>query len=523
MSSTKNLQNLRFSYQQKIFVIIRAMFHTEKLKKEFFSPSARINPVKFGTSGHRGKLGSGFCALHAKAIAQAVSKYHKEKNITGKILLGGDTRLMSQTTAEICADVLTANGHSVILSPHPLPTPVFSFFILNKTAAAGLNATASHNPPDDMGLKYNPKSAGPASKEITEKIEKYANYFLNNPSQIKLKGAKRLFTKTDLINPYINGLAKIIDFEIIRKSALKIAVHPLGGSAVVYFEKIKEKLLPALEITDKTIDPAFKFIPPDYDGKIRMDPSSPYPLKPALELARKGKFDIIGICDPDADRFGIVTKKGGLVSPNDALAVMLYYLLTNRKNFPKNLAVARSISTTHLLDKIASGFGSKVTETDVGFKYFTQGLLDKKFIIAGEESAGVSIYDWVTEKDGILAVMLACEIMAETGMDISDIYLNITKKYARPFYKRLDLPADEKVKENLKSLTAEKIYALKTLAGEKITDIRMTDGIKIYLEKSWVLARPSGTEAKIKFYAESFAGENRLNEIISQSFKIFGL
>lgn len=508
--------------------IINMPFDAGKLKNEFLNPKGKINPVKFGTSGHRGKLGNGFCALHTKAIAQAVSKYHKEKNITGKILVGGDTRLMSKDTARICAEVLIANGHTVILSPHPLPTPVFSFFILNKTAVAGLNATASHNPPEDMGLKYNPSTGGPAPKDITDKIEQYANYFMENPAEIKsteMSNPKKaeILTKTALVTPYIKALTKIINFKTIKKSAVKIGVHPLGGTAISYFEKIKEELLPKLHIIDKTVDPSFKFIPPDYDGKIRMDPSSPYPLKSVLDLARKGDFDIIGVCDPDADRFGIVTKKGGLIEPNNALSVMLYYLLKNRKNSPKKLIAARSVGTTHLIDKIARDFDAKILETDVGFKHFTQGLLDKKLILAGEESAGVSIYDWVTEKDGLLAVMLGCEIMAETGKDISDIYGEITKKYGIPFYKRLDLPADEKTKLNLKSLTAEKLYAMGTIAGEKITNIRTTDGIKIYLEKSWVLMRSSGTEPKIKLYAESFESKKRLDELISESKKILGI
>ncbi|HUT85253.1 MAG TPA: hypothetical protein VMW66_00280, partial [Elusimicrobiales bacterium] len=257
--------------------LTNAPIDIKKLTDDFYNPKD-IKPVKFGTSGHRGKLGSGFCILHTKAISQAVSKYHKEKNITGPILLGGDTRLMSKDTAEICAQVLTANGHNVILAEYPLPTPVFSFFVIKGIASASLNGTASHNPPEDMGLKYNPESGGPAPAEITCIIEKYANYYIQNPSDIKsipIEKAKEsgLVTQMDLITPYVNALAKVIDFETIKKSAVKLAVHPLGGATIAYFEKIKSEYLPDLEIIDKTVDPTFKFVPLDYDGKIRMDPS----------------------------------------------------------------------------------------------------------------------------------------------------------------------------------------------------------------------------------------------------------
>jgi phosphoglucomutase len=476
---------------------------TKKLTYDFYNPK-HINPVKFGTSGHRGKLGQGFCHLHAKAIAQAVSRLHKEQNIKGPVLVGGDTRLMSKDTAKICAQVLTANGHKVILTDMPLPTPVFSFFILSAAASAGLNGTASHNPPEDMGLKYNPETGGPAPKEITNKIEQYANHYLGNINEIKsisVEDARKnkLILETNLIAPYTEKLAQTVNFETIKKSPVKIGIHPLGGTTIPYFEYIKEKYLSNLEMIDKTIDPDFKFIPLDHDGKIRMDPSSKYPLANILELAKKGNYDIIGVCDPDGDRFGIITKKGGLIMPNNVLCVMLYYLFENRKNFPQKLSAARSVGTTHLIDRICAAFGRPVTETGVGFKHFT------------------------TDKDGILAVMLAAEITAVTGKDISEIYGEITSLYGRPYYKRIDIAADKQAKKHLKTLTQKDILHLKSIAGENITKVRTDDGIKIYLQESWILARPSGTEDLIKLYAESFKNADQLDCVITEGTKVLGL
>ncbi len=498
------------------------------LETEFYNPSSRPAKVKFGTSGHRGVLGAGFCALHAKAIAQAVAKMHLEENIKGKVLVGGDTRLMSKVTAELCACVLAGNGIEVSLPSIPVPTPVFSFEILSKRAAACLNGTASHNPPQDMGLKYNPSTGGPADSSITSKIEKYANYFMQNENEIKfisLDEAKKrgLVYEPDIIGNYVKALGGKINFQVIRSAALKAALHPMGGTSLPFFKGIKEYYkLDNVEIVSELQNPSFNFIPLDHDGKTRMDPSSKYPMSPLIDLALSGKYDFAGACDPDADRFGAATSKGGLLSPNHALCVMLNYLADNKKT-SKTVAVGRTIGTTHLIDKIAAAKGLRVDEVNVGFKYFVQGLLSGELLMAGEESAGMSAADWVTEKDGMLAVFLLLEIMSNTGQDIAGLYKQLTELYGNPVYTRVDMPVTEEVKAKLKGFNKESLAGLKEVAGEKVLNVRDTDGVKVYLEGSWFLVRPSGTEAIVKFYAETFKGEEHLRKILEEGRKVFGL
>jgi phosphoglucomutase len=504
----------------------RATINTEKLEHEFYNPQSAPAPVKFGTSGHRGVLGGGFCALHAKAIAQAVAKLHLENKIEGEILVGGDTRLMSRSTADICACVLAANGFKIILPQIPVPTPVFSFEILAKRAAASLNGTASHNPPQDMGLKYNPANGGPANSETTSKIENYANHFLQNPSEIKeitLDEAKRkgLIEERDVITPYVEELGKKIDFKVIKEAGIKAAIHPMGGASLPFYEAIKKRYaLDNMEIVSKEINPSFNFIPLDHDGKTRMDPSSPYPMKPLIDLVESGKYQFAGASDPDADRFGCATSEGGLIAPNHALCVMLSYLI-EKQNPPKSMKAGRTLGTTHLIDKIARAAGLGVDEINVGFKYFVDGLLNGELILAGEESAGMSVNKWVTEKDGILAVCLLLEIMSSTGRDIAGLYSRLTGLYGKPAYTRIDMAITDGAKAELKQMTADTIKDLKEVAGEKVTKVRDTDGIKIYLQDSWFLVRPSGTEAIVKFYAETFRDKKHLDKIVEEGRKIF--
>lgn len=495
------------------------------LKEQFYHPQGNIAPVKFGTSGHRGTLGAGFCALHAKAIAQAVARIHQEDGIAGPILVGGDTRLMSKDTAQICAGVLAANGFVVILPEIPVPTPVFSFEILSGRASASLNGTASHNPPQDMGLKYNPSTGGPADSDLTKRIEKYANDYLKDPAQIKeisLQEARQqgLVQEADVITPYITALGKMVDFEAIGQSGLKFAVHPLGGTSLPFYEAIKEKYkLFNVDIVSKETDPTFYFIPIDHDGKIRMDPSSPYPMKPLIELVRSGKYDFAGASDPDADRFGCATAKGELIAPNHALCVMADYLLKNKRREMPNMCIGRTLGTTSLLDRMAEAAGVGLDEVNVGFKYFVDGILKRKYIIAGEESAGMSESGWTTEKDGILAVCLLMEIQAKAG-DIAEQYNQITAKHGTPYYTRIDVPTDEATRERVKKLKKEDFGGLHQVAGERVTRVRDTDGIKVYLQCSWFLVRPSGTENILKFYAETFVSAEHLQKLIAEAQKL---
>jgi phosphoglucomutase len=497
---------------------------TEKLHNDFFNPPFSPVPVKFGTSGHRGTLGNGFCALHAKAIAQAVARLHLENNISGPILVGGDTRLMSKTTAQLCAQVLTANGLKVILPDIPIPTPVFSFEILRGAACACLNGTASHNPPQDMGLKYNPSNGGPADSALTSKIETYANEYMAQPEKIKcisLEEAqqRQLLFQEDIVTPYVEALSKYIDFKAIKNSGKKFAVHPLGGSSLTFYQAIKKTYqLDNLDIVSTQIDPTFFFIPIDHDGKIRMDPSSKYPMSPLIEYVQKGGYDFAGASDPDADRFGCATPKGALIPPNHALCVMADYLVRHKK-IQNATAIGRTLGTTALLDRIAGAYGLKVDEVNVGFKYFVKGLFEGKYVLAGEESAGMSVAGWTTEKDGIFAVCLLMEITAKEG-DIDDLYNALTDKYGISYYTRVDCPTDEQTKKRVKSLKAQDFQTLTQVAGEKVTRVRDTDGLKVYLENSWFLVRASGTENILKVYAETFISQAHLQQLIEEAQKL---
>lgn len=498
-------------------------------RNEFYNPSEPPARIKFGTSGHRGKLGAGFSCRHAEAIAQAVARLHAEKGIKGPVICGGDTRLMSKATAEICAEVLAGNGFEVILSDLPLPTPVFSSEIINERAAASLNGTASHNPPSDMGLKYNPPSGGPAGPEYTAVIEKYANEYLEDPRAVKKISltsaqAEGLLKYSDLITSYVERLVNVVDLKCLRGSGIRIGIHPMGGTSIPCFELLISKYgMHNMQVVDRTLDPAFGFIPLDYDGKIRMDPSSVYPMKPLLQLVKEGKCDFAGATDPDSDRFGAATKQGGLVPPNHALAVLFDYLMNHRPDWPRDLEVGRSIGTTHLLDRIAAQYERKVNEVNVGFKYFVDGIREGRYALVGEESAGLSIYGWTPEKDGILAVMLLAEAMCRTGKPIDELYSEIINRAGEPFYRRIDAPVDENTKRKIKEFKASDFTGLEGVAGEKIINVRDSDGIKLYMENSWILARLSGTEPIVKLYAESFKGEDHLDKVIEEGTHIFGM
>ncbi len=497
----------------------------DALRRAFYEPEKTPVPVKFGTSGHRGTLGEGFCALHAKAIAQAVARIHLENQITGPILVGGDTRLMSHDTALLCAEVLAGNGLTVILPDIPVPTPVFSFEVLNGRAVASLNGTASHNPPQEMGLKYNPSTGGPADSRLTTQIEKYANAYMVHPQDIKtisLQEARQkgLIRTADIITPYVEALGNKIDFAKIAQSNTKFAIHPMGGTTLPFYKAIKEKYhLKNVDIVSEVQDPTFNFIPLDHDGKIRMDPSSVYPMKPLIELVQKGPYAFAAASDPDGDRFGCATSQGGLIPPNHALCVMADYLIRNHKTVSTACAIGRTLGTTFLLDRIAESYGLQTDEVNVGFKYFVSGLLERRYVLAGEESAGMSVSDWTTEKDGMFAVCLLMEIQATQG-DIASLYQELTAKHGVSYYTRVDVPTDAETKNRIKSLRATNFEHLVQVAGEKVLRIRDSDGIKVYLENSWFLVRPSGTENILKVYAETFVDEKHLHELITRAQKV---
>lgn len=498
----------------------------KQLAHDFFNPK---NPskVKFGTSGHRGKLGDGFSYKHALAIAQAVADMHKETHIDGAILVGGDTRLMSNKVSELCAGVLAANGLEVLLSDIPIPTPVFSHIIIKGDAVACLNGTASHNPPEDMGLKYNPATGGPADSSITSKIELYAGKYMEDISLVKqmpLDEAKQkgLVKVIDVMSSYVDALARVIDFAAIKAANIKTAIHPLGGASLPFYDAIIKKYeLDNITIVNKEIDPTFKFIPLDHDGRVRMDPSSKYPMRPLIGLVSGGEYQFAGASDPDADRFGCATRAGGLISPNHALCVMADYLA--QKAHPgEERALGRTLGTTHILDKIAANYNLALEEMSIGFKYFVDGLLKDRYVLAGEESAGASKGGWTTEKDGIFAVLLLLEIMSKKG-DIAACYAALEQKYGKSHYTRIDIPTDEETKKNVQALKSVAVAHITEVAGEKVLKTRDTDGIKFYLENSWFLVRPSGTENIIKFYCETFVSEEHLQKVIAEGSAALGI
>ena len=419
------------------------------------------------------------------------------------------------------------------------PTPVISHAILKynkgrKTGLAdGIVITPSHNPPDDGGFKYNPPSGGPAGNNVTNWIEKKSNEFLQN----NLQGIKRIsFDKAvkastthryDFMNTYVNDLGNIIDMDIIRNAKIRMGVDPLGGAGVHYWEPIAEKYHLDLTVVNKTVDPTFSFMTVDWDGQIRMDPSSTYAMQRLI--AMKDNFDISFACDTDHDRHGIVTRSAGLLNPNHYLSVAISYLLQNRPGWAKIAAVGKTIVTTQLIERIAAKLNRKLYDVPVGFKWFVDGLLDGSLCFGSEESAGASFSRldgsvWTTDKDGFIPALLSAEITAKMESDPGEIYSNLTKEYGEPFYDRIEAKATPEQKEKLKKLSASQIKH-KQLAGENIDSILIKapgnnaaiGGVKVVTKNGWFAARPSGTEDIYKIYAESFLSKDHLNRIIDEA------
>jgi phosphoglucomutase len=498
--------------------------------------------ISFGTSGHRGSsLKNSFNENHILAITQAICYYRKEQKIDGPLFLGFDTHALSASAFATTMEVLAANNVVTMIATADeyTPTPVISHAILQynsgkKTGLAdGIVITPSHNPPDDGGFKYNPPSGGPAPGNVTNWIEKKANELLqDNLRTVKRITYEKALTagtthQHDFLNAYVNDLENIIDMNLIRDSKIKLGVDPLGGAGVHYWEPIAERYKLNLTVVNKIVDPTFSFMTVDWDGQIRMDPSSPYAMKRLI--AMKDDYDISFACDTDHDRHGIVTKSAGLLNPNHYLSVAVSYLLQHRPNWNKKSAVGKTVVTTQLIDRIVKKLGRQVDDVPVGFKWFVDGLLDSSLCFGGEESAGASFLRlngsvWTTDKDGFVPALMAAEITAKMNKDPGIMYKELTKEFGEPFYDRIEAKGTQEQKENLKKLSASQLKH-KDLAGEKIENILTNapgnhapiGGVKVITENGWFAARPSGTEDIYKIYAESFLSKDHLEKIIVEA------
>lgn len=509
---------------------------------EIPNPSIPEQKVAFGTSGHRGSsLKKSFNEWHILAITQAICLYRKQKKIDGPLFMGIDTHALSIPAFATAMEVLAANEVELMIAngDEYTPTPVISHAILsyNKNRksgfADGIVITPSHNPPDDGGFKYNPSNGGPAPTEVTKWIGEKANEFLVN----KLKDVKRvrhekaLHAATthhyDYLNKYVNDLGNVINMDIIKNSKISIGVDPLGGAGVHYWEPIAARYNLNLTIVNKTVDPDFRFMPLDWDGQIRMDPSSPYAMKNLVSL--KDKFDISMACDTDYDRHGIVTKKAGLLPPNHYLSAMIFFLFQNRHEWDINAMIGKTVVSSQMIDKVAGKLKRKLYEVPVGFKWFSEGLLDRSIGFCGEESAGASFCRingevWTTDKDGMIAALLAAEITATIKKDPGEIYDELGNELGVSVYDRIEAVATPAQKKILAKLSPEQIH-IKELAGEKIISVitkapgnsAPIDGLKVSTENGWFAARPSGTEDIYKIYAESFLGNEHLKNILKEA------
>lgn len=506
-------------------------------------------PVSFGTSGHRGSSLSGtFNETHIAATAQAICEYRYSKDIKGPLFMGFDPHALSKPAFRTAIEVFAANDvHTVIHEKDEFtPTPVISFLILEynranrDNTADGVVVTPSHNPPADGGFKYNPPTGGPADVDATNWIQDRANQLIaeNNSGvrRIPYERARKSdnINEQDFITPFVRSLSEIVDMDIIKKERIKIGADPMGGSGVRFWHPIADHYGLDIEVVNKKTDPTFRFMTVDYDGRIRMDCSSPYAMSRLIAMA--DKYDIAWGNDPDFDRHGIVCPDG-LMNPNHYLSVAVWYLLRNRPNWKGDISIGKTLVSSSMIDMIVEAGGKRLFEVPVGFKWFVQGLLDGSVAFGGEESAGASFLRmdgsaWTTDKDGFCMALLAAEILARTGKCPSDIYRNIlVPDYGKPYYRREDGPITKEQKELLKGLDPNDIK-VKSLAGKKIIKIMTkapgnnapVGGVKVMLEGgSWFAIRPSGTEPKMKVYIESFDGETLWQKIHDEALPlIFG-
>jgi phosphoglucomutase len=505
-------------------------------------PAVQQQRVAFGTSGHRGSaFVKSFNEWHILAISQAICLYRKQKQIDGPLFLGIDTHALSEPALASALEVLAANDVVVLLAEGDeyTPTPVVSHAILTynrgrKTGLAdGIVITPSHNPPHDGGFKYNPPNGGPAQTDVTDWIEATADELLEKDLQglkrITFEKALRASTthRHDYVNAYISDLVNILDMDAIRGAKLHLGVDPLGGAGVHYWGRIAERYGLDLTVVNDAVDPTFRFMTVDWDGQIRMDPSSPYAMQRLIGL--KDRFDIAFACDTDHDRHGIVTGNAGLLPPNHYLSVAIFYLFQHRPKWRRDAAVGKTVVSSHMIDQVAVKLDRKLYEAPVGFKWFVDGLFDGSLGFGGEESAGASFVRldgnvWTTDKDGIVSALLAAEIAAQTGRDPGEIYRELTTEFGEPWYDRVEAPATPDQKKLLAKLSPEQV-TITELAGENITAVLTNapgnnapiDGLKVVAANGWFAARPSGTEEIYKIYAESFRGAEHLHRIIGEA------
>jgi phosphoglucomutase len=508
-------------------------------------PAVPAQRVAFGTSGHRGSsLTRSFNAAHILAISQAICDYRKHQGIDGPLFIGADTHALSQPAFENALEVLAANGVETMISSGGefTPTPAVSHAILGYNRgrtgglADGIVVTPSHNPPDNGGFKYNPPNGGPADNEITGWVQQRANELLATG----LKGVRRMpFAQArkaatthehDYLNAYVADLANVVDFDVIRSAGVHLGVDPLGGAGVHYWAPIAERYQLDLTVVSAEVDPQFAFMSVDWDGKIRMDPSSPYAMQRLIAL--KEKYDVAFACDTDHDRHGVVTRSSGLLQPNHYLSVLIDYLFQHRPQWSANAAVGKTVVSTALIDRVARRLGRQLYEMPVGFKWFAPGLFDGSLGFGCEESAGASLLRrdssvWTTDKDGLVPALLAAEITARTGKDPGERYAQLTHELGQPFANRIEAAATPAQKAKLAKLSPDQLKS-DQLAGEKIVQVldkapgngAAIGGIKVVAAGGWFAARPSGTEAIYKIYAESFRSEEHLQGLLAEAQEI---
>jgi phosphoglucomutase len=505
-------------------------------------PAVPGQRVAFGTSGHRGSsFDRAFNEWHILAISQAICLYRKQHQIDGPLFLGMDTHALSVPALSSSLEVLAANGVDVMIADRDeyTPTPVISHAILTynrgrKTGLAdGIVITPSHNPPHDGGFKYNPPTGGPADSGITGWIETKANEFLAAELQgvLRITYDKALRASTthrrDYITAYVNDLGNVVDMDAVRGGKISLGVDPLGGAGVHYWGRIAERHGLDITVVNDDVDPTFRFMTVDWDGQIRMDPSSPFAMQRLIDI--KDRFQIAWACDTDHDRHGIVTRSAGLLPPNHYLSVIISYLLQHRPKWSREAAIGKTVVSSQMIDRVTARLGRKLFEVPVGFKWFVEGLLDGSLGFGGEESAGASFArmdgtPWTTDKDGIVPALLSGEITARMGRDPGEIYRELTRELGEPAYDRVEAPATPEEKAVLLKLSPEQVK-LTELAGEKIQTVltqapgngASIGGLKVVSANGWFAARPSGTENIYKIYAESFHGGEHLRRILEEA------